>query len=566
MKIYVKILFFALAICFSFNFLALAKPQPASNGPELSSDIAETLSKFPRTVIDYDHSLLNQEDQKVLAVLIEASRFIDNIFWKQVSEENPALRKQLVAAAASSEKQKQALELFDLMKGRWNRLEEDKPFIGPFGEKGKKPLGAGAYPVDMTKEEFEKWIAAHPEDKEKFQGLFTVIRRQNEKLVAIPYSQYYRSDLESAAAKLREAAQLTSNASLKNFLTKRADAFLTDDYYASDVAWIDVNSPIEMVIGPYEVYEDALFNYKASYECFVTVVDKPESDKLAVYLKHLPDMERGLPIPDEHKNPNRGSSTALRIVQEVFTSGEARSGVQTAAFNLPNDEKVREGKGFKNVLLKNVMQAKFSQSGEPIAKRVLDPSQVSKLSFDAYFNHTLFHELSHGVGPGMIKGPDGKRVDTRILLKNLYSTIEECKADVLGIWNLLYAIDQKLITSFDPETLYITDAGLMFRSMRFGISEAHGRGTAVQWNWYREKGAIVASGKNQFKVDLAKTHEAVKSLANELLMIEATGDYQRAERLLEKYGVTNEEINRVTESLKGIPVDIAPVFPAAGEK
>jgi peptidase M49-like protein len=566
MKIYVKILFFALAICLSFNFLALAKPQPASNGPELSSDIAETLSKFPRTVIDYDHSLLNQEDQKVLAVLIEASRFIDNIFWKQVSEENPALRKQLVAAAASSEKQKQALELFDLMKGRWNRLEEDKPFIGPFGEKGKKPLGAGAYPVDMTKEEFEKWIAAHPEDKEKFQGLFTVIRRQNEKLVAIPYSQYYRSDLESAAAKLREAAQLTSNASLKNFLTKRADAFLTDDYYASDVAWIDVNSPIEMVIGPYEVYEDALFNYKASYECFVTVVDKPESDKLAVYLKHLPDMERGLPIPDEHKNPNRGSSTALRIVQEVFTSGEARSGVQTAAFNLPNDEKVREGKGFKNVLLKNVMQAKFSQSGEPIAKRVLDPSQVSKLSFDAYFNHTLFHELSHGVGPGMIKGPDGKRVDTRILLKNLYSTIEECKADVLGIWNLLYAIDQKLITSFDPETLYITDAGLMFRSMRFGISEAHGRGTAVQWNWYREKGAIVASGKNQFKVDLAKTHEAVKSLANELLMIEATGDYQRAERLLEKYGVTNEEINRVTESLKGIPVDIAPVFPAAGEK
>jgi Peptidase family M49 len=320
------------------------------------------------------------------------------------------------------------------------------------------------------------------------------------------------------------------------------------------------------VIGTYEVYEDALFNYKASYECFVTVVDKAESDKLAVYLKYLPDMEKGLPIPDEHKNPNRGSSTALKIVQEVFTSGEARSGVQTSAFNLPNDEKVREGKGFKNVLIKNVMQAKFSQSGEPIAKRILDPSQVSKLSFDAYFNHTLFHELSHGLGPGMIKGPDGKRVDTRILLKNLYSTIEECKADVLSIWNLLYAIDQKLITSFDPETLYVTNAGLLFRSMRFGISEAHGRGTAVQWNWYREKGAIVSSGENHFKVDLAKMYEAVKSLSNELLMIEATGDFQRAERLLEKYGVTNEEINRVTESLKGIPVDITPVFPTAGEK
>lgn len=566
MKTNVRILFYALAICLSFNFTALAKPQPSANGPELSSDISETISKFPRTVIDYDHSLLNQEDQKVLAVLIEASRFIDNIFLKQVSEENPALRKQLLTAASSSEKQKQALELFDLMKGRWNRLEEDKPFIGPFGEKGKKPLGAGSYPADMTKEEFEKWVVANPGDKEKFQGLFTVIRRENGKLIAIPYSQYYKSDLEPAAAKLREAAQLTSNASLKTFLTKRADAFLNDDYYASDVAWIDLNSPIEIVIGPYEVYEDSLFNYKASYESFVTVVDKAESEKLAVYLKHLPDMERNLPIPDEHKNPNRGSSTALKIVQEVFTSGEARSGVQTSAFNLPNDEKVREGKGFKNVLIKNVMQAKFSQSGEPIAKRILDPSQVSKLSFDAYFNDILFHELSHGLGPGLIKGPDGKRVETRILLKNLYSTIEECKADVVGIWNLIYAIDQKLITSFDPETLYITNAGLLFRSMRFGISEAHGRGTAVQWNWYREKGAIVPSGQNQFKVDLPKMQEAVKSLSNELLMIEATGDFQRAERLLEKYGVTNEEVNRVTESLKGIPVDIAPVFPTAGEK
>ncbi len=566
MKIYIKILFLSLAICLCFSFIVLAKPEPAANAPELSSDVPETLSKFPRIVIDYDHSLLSAEDQKVLGVLIEAARSIDNIYWKQVSEENPALRKQLVTAASSSDKYKPALDLFDLMKGRWNRLEEDKPFIAPFGEKGKKPEGAAFYPVDMTKEEFEKWVSANPADKENFEGLFTVIRREGGKLKAIPYSQYYKSDLETAAKKLREAAELTSNASLKAYLTKRADAFLNDDYYASDVAWIDLNSPIEVVIGPYEVYEDALFNYKASYECFVTVVDKAESEKLAAYLKHLPDMERGLPIPDEHKNPNRGSSTALKIVQEVFTTGEARSGVQTSAFNLPNDERVREGKGFKNVLIKNVMQAKFSKSGQPIAQRILDPSQVSKLSFDAYFNHTLFHELSHGLGPGMIKGPDGKRVDARILLKNLYSTIEECKADVLGIWNLLYAIDQKLLTSFDSETLYITNAGLLFRSMRFGISEAHGRGTAVQWNWYREKEAIVPSGENRFKVDISKTHEAVKSLSNELLMIEATGDFQRAERLLEKYGVTNNEITRVTDSLKGIPVDIAPVFPTAGEK
>jgi hypothetical protein len=566
MKTYIKIFFITLAICLCYSFILLARPEPATNSPELSPDIPEIQAKFPRIVIDYDHSLLNQEDQKVLGILIDAARFIDDIFWKQVSEENPAVRKQLVAAAASSDKYKKALDLFDIMKGRWNRLEEDKPFIAPFGEKGKKPLGAASYPKDMTKEEFEKWISVNPGDKDAFQGLFTVIRRENGKLKAIPYSQYYKSDLEPAAKKLREAAQLTSNPSLKDFLTKRADAFMNDDYYASDVAWIDLNSPIEVVIGPYEVYEDALFNYKASYECFVTIVDKAESEKLAVYLKHLPDMERNLPMPDEHKNPNRGSSTALKIVQEVFTSGEARSGVMTSAFNLPNDERVREKKGFKNVLIKNVMQAKFAKSGQPIAQRVLDASQVSKLSFDAYFNDVLFHELSHGLGPGFIKGPDGKRVETRILLKNLYSTIEECKADVLGIWNLLYAMNQKLLTSFDAETLYVTNAGLLFRSMRFGIAEAHGRGTAVQWNWYREKGAIVPSGENRFKVDIAKMHEAVKSLSNELLMIEATGDFQRAERLLEKYGVTNAEINRMTENLKDIPVDIAPVFSTAGEK
>jgi hypothetical protein len=277
-------------------------------------------------------------------------------------------------------------------------------------------------------------------------------------------------------------------------------------------------------------------------------------------------MERNLPIPDEHKNPNRGSSTALKIVQEIFTSGDARAGVMTSAFNLPNDERVREQKGFKNVLLKNVMEAKFRQSGKPIAERLIDPSQVSKISFDAYFNQVLFHELSHGLGPGLIKGPDGKRVETRILLKNLYSTIEEAKADGVGIWNLLYAMDQKMLTAFDPETLYITNAALMFRSMRFGIGEAHGRGTALQWNWFREKGAIVPTTGHHFKVDLAKSRDAVQSLSNELLMIEATGDYERANKLLAKYGVTNEEINRVTEVLKDIPVDIAPVFVAAGEK
>jgi hypothetical protein len=253
------------------------------------------------------------------------------------------------------------------------------------------------------------------------------------------------------------------------------------------------------------------------------------------------------------------------VVQEIFTAGDARRGVQTAAFNLPNDEKIRQSKGSKNVLLKNVMQAKFRQSGEPIARRVLAPSQGGLISFDAYFNHTLFHELSHALGPGIIRGPDGKMQENRIYLKNLYSTIEECKADVVGVWTLLYAMDRKLIRSFDAAQLFATDAGLMFRAMRFGINEAHGGGTALQWNWYREKGAIVPDAEGRYRVDIGKYREAVQSLANELLMIEAAGDYDRADRLTKKYAVSTAEIDAVIPTLKDIPVDITPVFVGAGE-
>jgi hypothetical protein len=254
------------------------------------------------------------------------------------------------------------------------------------------------------------------------------------------------------------------------------------------------------------------------------------------------------------------------VVQEIYTAGDARRGVQTAAFNLPNDEFVREKKGSKKVLLKNVMDAKFRQSGRPIAVRVLDPSIVNLLTFDAYFNHVLFHELSHGLGPGFITLPKGERVEVRIPLKNLYSTIEECKADILGVWNLLYAHQQRLLTGFDERQLFATYAGLMFRSIRFGIGEAHGRGMAVQWNWLRERRAITAAASGKFMVDFPRMRDAVRELATELLTIEATGDYDRARALLEKYGKETAEMQAVNAMLKDIPVDIWPVFPAAGEQ
>ena len=525
-------------------------------------DIRERLSQLPRTPIDYDRALLDPKETQVVEKLVEASRFMNDIFLVQVSADNPELRERVMRATQQNPAANWALALFDVNKGPWDRLKENEPFIG----NRPKPPGAGFYPADMTKEEFDKWVADHPQDKDAFQGLFTVIRRQGTTLVAVPYSRAYGQALEAAALKLKEAAALTGNASLRDYLTKRAAAFLSDDYYASDIAWMDLDSNVEVVIGPYEVYEDKLFNYKASFESFVTVRDRAETDKLAVYAKHLRDMEANLPIPEAHKRLNRKFESPIRVVQEIYTAGDARRGVQTSAFNLPNDERVREAKGSKKVLLKNVMDAKFRQSGRPIAERTLVAAEVPNVSFDAYFNHVLFHELAHGIGPGIIKGPDGRDVDSRLLLKETYSTIEEAKADVAGLWSLLLAIDRKWLTHVTEAQLYATYTGLMFRTMRFGIDDAHGRGTAIQWNWFREKGGIEPAADGRFRTDATKVREAIRSLGNELLMIEATGDSARSKALLEKYGKATPEIQAVIAKLTDIPVDITPVFLAAGER
>ena len=522
---------------------------------DVAPDVGQRVKQLPRTTIRYT-ATLSANEKKVIDKLIEASKAMDEIYWRQVWEGNPAMRAELAKKGGP------AYEYFLINKGPWDRLKDDEPFIGH----KKKPAGAAFYPEDMTKEEFEKYVAAHPDQKEALQGLFTVVRRDGAKLKAIPYSQYYKPQLATAAKAIREAAAITDDKSLKTYLTKLAEALGKDNYRDSDMAWMDLNGDIEAILGPYEVYEDNLFNYKASFESFINVVDKAESAKLAIYAQHLPDMEKNLPEPEQYKNTTRGTSSPIKVVQELYTAGDARRGVQTSAFNLPNDEYVREKKGSKKVLLKNVMEAKFKQSGAPVAQRVLDPALTGRVAFDPYFSHTLFHELSKGLGPGYLKQANGERVEVRIPLKNLYSAIEECKADVLGLWNIRYAIEKKWLTSFDEQQLYVTYAGLMFRSMRFGIGEAHGRGTAVQWNWIREKGGVVPEPNGKYKVDVEKFRSAVQSLATELLTIEATGDFNRANALLTNYGKSTPEMEKVIAGLKDIPVDITPVYPAAGEK
>jgi hypothetical protein len=388
-----------------------------------------------------------------------------------------------------------------------------------------------------------------------------MIRRENGKLVAIPYTEYYKAQLTEIARLMTEAAEYADNPTLKNYLITRAKSFQTNDYYESDMAWMDLEDhTIEVIIGPYEVYEDGLFNYKAAYEMFLTIVDPASTKKLEIFANYLTEMEENLPLPQEHKNFTRGSDSPIIVAQEVFGAGDTKAGVQTLAFNLPNDERVRKAKGSKKVMLINVHEAKFSQLLKPISEIVLDESQLQYVTFDAFFNHTLMHEMSHGLGPGFIK-VDGKDTEVKKELKDTYSTIEECKADILGLYNNSFMISKNVYPKEFENEMWVTFLGGVFRSIRFGINEAHGGGNAIIYNYLLEKGAYEFNAESKkVKVNFEKAYPALKELANKVLMIQAKGDYEGAKSLIAKYAVSSESIKILVEKLSVLPVDITPVF------
>lgn len=532
--------------------------QNKSNGdPELAKKIA----RFAPTPLTANISTLPAKDQQALKKIIEASKLLDPLFLRQVWSGNEALEKKLQADKTAIGRQR--LHYFYINDGPWSRLDDNAPFIE--GVPREKPPQANHYPEDMTKEEFNSWVQTlSPQEKEKATGYFYVIRHGSDgRLTSVPYSQAYREFLEPAAKLLREAAALTTNKTLATFLTKRADAFLSDDYYASDVAWMDLDSPIELTIGPYETYEDELFGYKAAFEAYVTLRDDAETAKLAKFSGHLQELEDNLPIDAQYRNPKLGAAAPIRVVNEVFASGEGNSGVQTAAYNLPNDERVVREKGSKRVMLKNVQDAKFNKTLVPISRVVLDPSQLSALSFDSFFTHIVCHELMHGLGPHNIT-VNGEQTTVRKQLKEQYSAIEEAKADVTGLWALQYMIDKGIIEKSMQRTLYTTYLASMFRSVRFGITEAHGRGVAMQFNYLTDEGAIrYNAAKGTFGIDESKFKDGVRKLTHDLLTLEAEGSYEKAKAILDKFAVIRPEMKQAFDKLHDVPVDIEPLFPLA---
>jgi len=543
--------------------LGCAPREEARSTEELTvvPDIVERRAQFVPQPLSADVSHLSEGDREALGHLVAAARAMDEIFKAQAWAGNSLFSREVADLEPSlgEEAGQAAKDYYRIMYGPWDRLVHFEVFLGV----AVHPDGAGFYPEDMTKEEFEAWLEAHPEDREAFSSLHTIIRRDVDGLVAVPYSKAYRGLLKEAARELRLAAEATDNESLRRFLELRAEAFLSDDYYASDMAWMDLDSAIEVVIGPYETYEDQLFGYKAAVEAFICVTQPEDSARLEIFKSQLPFLERNLPIPDEYKNFDRGAESPIRVVDEMFAAGDTRAGVQTIAFNLPNDERVREAKGSKKVLLKNVMRAKYDGILTRIAERVLPADEVDRIDFEAFFQFTLHHELSHGIGPGKIT-LEGRDTEVRLELKELYSAFEEAKADVLGVYDIYALVEAGVMEREILDSLPWTYTAGMFRTTRFGVAEAHGLGMVLQTNFLIEKGAVEITDDGRFRPVPELFQSAFEELAHELLTIQALGDYGAAIEMVERYGTVHPAMAVALEGLADLPVDIDPVYPLQG--
>ena len=515
------------------------------------------LAVYAPVKISVPWELLDKNETAALENIYRAAVVMDEIFLRQVWKGNVELRK----ALNSKDKMKE-LKFFEINFGPWDRINGNEPFIG----KILKPDGAEFYPTDMTKQEFEEWISKRAIDREAFEGTFTVIRRGEKpgQLVAVPYSKEYKDLLDEAAGYLRRAADLTASESLAKFLRSRAAAFGSNDYFESDMDWMDVSDNlIDVTIGPYEVYEDKLFNYKAAFEAFVCIRDPKESVRLDGLKGYLVKMEKNLPIPDEHKNLDRGLESPISVVDVVFSAGDTKAGVQTLAFNLPNDERVHEAKGSKKVMLRNIIHAKFDKILMPIARQLIAGDQLEHVTFDAYYNHILLHEFSHGLGPGRITLADGTETTAQKALKEVHSSIEEAKADIVGEYNIYYLIDEGFFGRELEKDVAVTFLAGFFRSVRFGAESAHGRANMVIFNYTREYGAYsYDAGSGKWSVDTGKMRGAAKDLSAKILMIQALGDYEAAKALLDKYGKMDADVEASLLKLRKarLPVDIVPQF------
>ena len=518
-------------------------------------DLTERLAKYKRVVIPFEKSKLSPRELQMVDKLVEASRYLDDIFWRQ---SDPAGLELYESVEKSQTARDIKLRRFLMINGsRFDLTNDNKPFVG----QQPMPPGRGLYPEGLTREDLEKYIAAHSEQKDELYSPYTVIRRNGDRLEAIPYHTEFRQFLIPAAKALRDAADLSADKAFADFLRLRADAFLSDDYYQSDLAWVDLQNPkFDVIMAPYETYLDGILGVKTSYGTAVMIRNEVETSKLATYQEHVPELQDALPLAPEDRPSKAGQPTPMEVMDTPFRGGDLRHGYQAVADNLPNDARIHEQKGTKKIFFKNYMDARVNDIILPLAKRIMDPQQAAQASADGYMASTVMHEICHGLGPAFARTSSGKK-DIREAIADVYPGLEEAKADVVGMFGLKFLMEKGVLPKEREQEYYASYIAGIFRTVRFGVGEAHGRAEMMEFNYLSEQKAITRIPSGRYQIDYAKMPEVIAALSKELLEQEATGDRTRAAAWFQKYDVMPRELKSSLAALRDIPVDVDPVQP-----
>jgi hypothetical protein len=529
---------FAIIGCNNMQKKESAEENDTANQP--NPEMQKEVDKYVNVKLTADISHLSNDEKEMLKLLFDAAKIMDDIFWLQNVGDKSIFLNSITDPATK--------RFAEINYGAWNEMANLKPFVEGYG---KKPAGAQFYPQDMSKEEFEAF------DDENKTSLYTLIRRnENGSLESVWYHQAYEEHVKKAAELLQKASKLAGDPEFARYLELRSNALLTDNYFESDMAWLDVkNNKVDLVIGPIENYTDGLFGYKAAHESFILIKDKEWSDKLSKYAAFLPQLQKDLPVDPTYKKETPGSDADLNAYDVVYYAGDCNMAGKTIAINLPNDEKVQLAKGTRKLQLKNAMKAKFDHILVPISKEVIAEEQQQYITFDAFFSNTMFHEVAHGMG---IKNTINGKGTVRHAMKEQYSALEEGKADILGLYMVTKLHEMGEFTETDLMDNYVTFMAGVFRSVRFGLASAHGKANMVRFNYFKEKGAFYKNEEGKYLVDMEKMKAASADLTQMILKIQGDGDYDAAKKLVEEQGVILPELQADLDKISkaGIPVDI----------
>ena len=526
----------------------------AASSLQVVPDLAQRLAKFRRVDMAFHSSGLTAREKKLVAKLVDASRHLESIYWRQNDPEALMLYQSL--AGSKSPKDQELRHYLWINGSRFDLIDENRPFVGT------TPMspGRGFYPEGLTRKQVERYVQAHPEKREEIYSSTTIVRWHGENLEAVPYHIAYRAFLEPAARDLRAAAALSDDPAFANFLRLRADALLTDDYFKSDLAWLDLKDPkFDVIFAPYETYDDGLLGVKGSFGGAVLIRNEAESRKLALFQKYVADVQDVLPLAAEDRPSKHGLETPMEVMDAPYRVGDLRHGYQAVADNLPNDARVHEQKGSKKIFFKNFMDARVDYVILPLAQYIMLPEQAAKASAEGYLLGTIMHEMAHGLGPAYARTANGK-VSIRESIGPAYSGLEEAKADVVGMFGLKLLVDRDVLPKEKLEEYYASYLAGIFRTIRFGVAEAHGQAEMMEFNYLSERGAVKRQSSGKYAIDYAAMPGAIADLAKELLEIEATGDRGRAESWFKKYDVMPAELQVALKAASQVPVDVDPVI------